>query len=146
MVHGPMGSRTTIDRLLSRRVIVGECWEWEGSRNKQGYGRLKLAGKYRRVHRVMADLVGLTGTGPQVLHTCDNPPCFNPAHLFRGTQQENAVDEVSKGRHPKTKVTHCPAGHPYTADNTYTYMRNCRPMRICKICTIARVKARYRRA
>jgi hypothetical protein len=36
--------------------------------------------------------------GKLVCHKCDTPPCCNPMHLFLGTNQENIIDAVKKGR------------------------------------------------
>jgi hypothetical protein len=45
-------------------------------------------------------LVGPIPAGLDVLHHCDNPPCFNPEHLFLGTDQDNVDDREKKGRMP----------------------------------------------
>jgi len=108
----------TMDRLQARGVTTSRgCLEWTGKTNKAGYGIVSHAGRDLLVHRVMADLVGLPGTGPNVLHTCDNPPCFEPAHLFRGTQADNVADAVQKGRNSSgsanAQKTTCPRGHQY---------------------------------
>jgi len=39
--------------------------------------------------------------GGDVCHTCDNPECANPDHLFAGTTQDNKDDCMAKGRHVK---------------------------------------------
>lgn len=92
-----------------------ECWEWMGSRLPgrhnsvdgycPGYGRIsnnrngKSQGEY--AHRVAYVLmVGDIPEGKHVLHRCDHPPCCNPAHLFLGTPQINAIDREQKGRRP----------------------------------------------
>ncbi len=75
------------------------CWEWGGWRDDGGYGRLKVAGRKWRAHRI-AWLFwrGEIPEGLCVLHRCDNPPCCNPVHLFLGTQADNISDCVAKGR------------------------------------------------
>ena len=77
-----------------------ECWEWQASRNSNGYGKFKIAS----YQLVTASRVALIGTrqdepdGLHVLHRCDNPPCCNPHHLYFGTVQQNIEDKVSRGR------------------------------------------------
>lgn len=74
-----------------------ECWEWIAGKDKDGYGWFKRD----RAHR--AAWIFFNGRIPEgflVLHTCDNPPCVNPAHLFLGTQQDNMTDCLKKGRRP----------------------------------------------
>jgi len=66
-----------------------------------------------------------------VCHTCDNPRCCNPEHLFLGTDQTNADDKMIKNRHHCFKLTHCPHGHEYTAQNTYTKPNGHRTCRTC---------------
>lgn len=76
------------------------CWGWTGSRDSHGYGRLAIKGKRWRVHRLAAVLWLGFNDDPdlKVCHRCDNPPCFNPAHLFIGTALDNMRDKCQKGR------------------------------------------------
>lgn len=80
------------------------CWEWQGDRERDGYGRLHLSGrgptkKILKAHRASYMLAhGEIPAGMVVRHTCDNPPCVNPAHLVLGTQAQNVEDTVSRGR------------------------------------------------
>ena len=73
--------------------------------------------------------------GQEVCHTCDNPPCANPNHLFAATRSENIRDCVRKGRHFETRKTHCPRGHPFSHDNTLiTKSGPQKGKRRCRVC------------
>lgn len=76
-----------------------DCWLWKGARKPGGYGNIRINKKYLIAHRVAYML--LNGKIPGrllVCHTCDTPPCCNPAHLFLGTTKTNATDMVNKKR------------------------------------------------
>jgi hypothetical protein len=82
-----------------------ECWPWRGRRNALGYGQLDVTfGPFQDrpvpAHRISLSLAlgRPIAPGMEACHTCDNPPCVNPAHLFEGTGQENRDDMVRKGR------------------------------------------------
>lgn len=103
--------------LLDNMKRVGECIEWTGRRTSYGHGML-----YANVHQIRDwSESGLTefdrspiyahrvafslfhGPIPYrlvICHKCDNPPCFNPKHLFLGTYKDNVADSQNKGRRP----------------------------------------------
>jgi hypothetical protein len=80
------------------------CWIWKLKRNIWGYGRYNFrtpAGiKSAAAHRLGLELAldRPIRSGLSALHHCDNPPCCNGEHLFEGTQAENALDCLTKGR------------------------------------------------
>jgi HNH endonuclease len=88
--------------VCSTRTASG-CWEWPGAitvgAKTGGYGKLAIGGsKSGLAHQVaFAIFKGLILAGLGVLHKCDNRKCFNPAHLYAGTQGDNMRDWRRKG-------------------------------------------------
>lgn len=97
--------RTIPDRFWDK-VATGDpeaCWPWTGGdRHEFGYGRFHLSNSPQRriwAHRFAFMLAtGEDARGMVVMHSCDNPPCCNPAHLSLGTQRDNVADMIAKGR------------------------------------------------
>jgi hypothetical protein len=97
------------------------CLEFQGFRvPNKGYGQIGVKPRAGRssanehTHRVAYR--GLRGPIPEgwdVCHTCDNPPCCNPLHLFAAPRVANLIDMRNKGRNRQTQKTHCPKGHSY---------------------------------
>ncbi len=91
---------------------IGSCWKWNKSCSISGYGVMLVNGVQTYVHRIAYELAnGPVPKGTHVLHSCDMPPCVNPAHLFLGTQRDNNSDKISKKRQamgnkfPQAKLT-----------------------------------------
>jgi hypothetical protein len=91
--------------LLSHRIVnENGCWIWTMTRNNCGYGKVQHNHKIVYVHILSFKLFSNNyDVNLQVLHKCDTPPCFNPEHLYQGTQKENIQDAMVRGRHIKSK-------------------------------------------
>jgi hypothetical protein len=131
----------TVDTFWSRVDRTGSCWLWLALKDKDGYGRIRWAGKWVRAHRLVYTLVvGDIPPGAMILHSCDNPSCVRPEHLRVGDASANMRDAVDRGRHNMTRRTHCPQGHPYEGDNVVS---NGSGRKRCRTCRDAGYRARY---
>ena len=85
-----------------RKLGPDDCWPWLAATNEHGYGVMRPEGRRIgptvKAHRVSALLDGRDPAGRVVLHSCDNPPCVNPAHLVVCDQADNVRDMHAKGR------------------------------------------------
>jgi hypothetical protein len=114
-----MSGQTSIREHIMSRVVIADtgCWEWQGTLSVRGYGRIKIAGASKSVHRVSyAEFVGPLVDGLTIDHLCRNRRCCNPLHLEQVTSAENTL----RGMGPAAlhaRQTHCKRGHELTPDN-----------------------------
>jgi len=100
--------RDELLEILYKNISINDngCWIWTGHIHKSGYGYLNYKNKSFRVHRLSYMLhyhIYDLSDKLKTCHKCDEKLCFNPDHLFIGTQKENVLDMENKGRsnHPK---------------------------------------------
>lgn len=90
-------------RFWSKVDVRGpdDCWPWMAATDSYGYGKFGYDGQMTVSHRVAFYLSNGYFSPVFTCHSCDNPPCVNPKHLFEGTNQDNVDDSIAKGRKPR---------------------------------------------
>jgi hypothetical protein len=83
-----------------------ECWPWVSTKDRDGYGQFGVMLYHKGWWQLRAHVVSFnfaTGLWPdkgqEICHSCDNPSCVNPAHLFLGSPKVNKQDSIKKRRH-----------------------------------------------
>jgi hypothetical protein len=135
-----------INRLRAAATFAGpdECWTWNATLRKDGYGCLSVSGRKVLAHRLAYRvLVGPIPEGQELDHlchtrdlaclggnSCRHRRCVNPAHLEPTTGRINRL----RGRSPaagNAVKTHCMHGHPFDEANTYITKQG---NRVCRAC------------
>ena len=100
-VHKFCSTRCRFWAAVDRRSEI-ECWPWKKGKFRNGYGQFNESWK-PTVNNVAHRMAFFFAKGPIpsgmfVCHSCDNPGCCNPAHLWLGTPRDNVQDMIAKGR------------------------------------------------
>lgn len=122
--RGPQKYMSIADRIDA----TGDCWEWTGSKDKDGYGQIDGAKAHRIVWQA---LVGGIPEGMQIDHLCRLERCVNPDHLRVVTARENSRASFGPTGINAAKVK-CKNGHVFTSDNTVPLPNGRRECRTCK--------------
>lgn len=116
-------------RFLAKVKKTKTCWLWLGCRSKHktnpNRARFAYGGDTRNAAIAAYELFKGKRNGLWVLHTCDNPLCVNPNHLYLGTYRDNINDKVKRGRCQDHKGEAHPC-HKLT-DEEIAYVRNSYP-------------------
>lgn len=109
-----------VGRFWSKVDKAGDCWLWTSTKDRKGYGLFSIGpqahesgarrNSMQAAHRVAYQLSkGSIAPGLHVLHTCTNPACMQPDHLFLGTVKDNVRHMDARGR--RVTVARRGSGH-----------------------------------
>lgn len=123
---------------MSAKIVRGAegCWDWVGA-TVRGRACIRYRGSSMsapRLSKVITDKAW-PAEGMFACHSCDNPRCMNPAHIWWGTNQDNIRDAAEKGRLAQQQKTNCQNGHPLSGENLRLSSKG---HRICRTCAAER--------
>lgn len=122
----------TLLQIIPHISFAGDCWLWQLSKDKDGYGDWRAASE-RKVHRLMWEIHhGKILETLEIDHCCTNRHCCNPLHLDVVTHAENM-------RRIRSRRTHCKRGHA-VAEHTYVSSKG---QHMCRKCCSIRARERY---
>ena len=124
----------TVKQLINQVQVLPDtgCWEFRGTRDSYGYGRMYSDNKELKAHRVFYEICeGPIPDGMYLQHhlpadLCIGHACCNPDHL--------RVSNSPKASPPTVHLKTCPKGHLMTPENTVTEQRNGHPKARCRTC------------
>lgn len=88
-----------MERFWSKVNKTDYCWEWIAGKNSHGYGVFHYQGRPITASRMAWFITYGVWPTQWVLHTCDNPACVNPDHLYEGSRLDNARDAIERNRY-----------------------------------------------
>lgn len=94
-----------IKKIKEHLFDTDECITTIKTRDSNGYSQFQPVDEFGKkyhigIHRFVYEYIHKIKLSKDIFvcHTCDNPPCINPKHLFAGTAKDNAQDMLKKGR------------------------------------------------
>jgi len=137
----PSNDITIFDK---KTIKLGDCWIWQGYKDRLGYGRVQYKNKKWLAHRLAYTMfVGAVPENKDLDHLCRNPSCVNPQHLEPVSHRTN----VLRGASPLARyalLTQCSKGHELSGDNLRIRIRPGNIGRECIQCNKDRLKAWHR--
>jgi hypothetical protein len=108
----------TVEQLIddmTKKSLLGDngCWLFQGAKDTGGYCYVSFKNRMISIHRISAHYhwgFGLDSS-MNILHKCNTRNCWNPNHIYEGTQSENMLDMVEAGMHHEKNRTTCNYGH-----------------------------------
>ena len=120
-----------MERFWNKVNKTEDCWTFEASGNKWGYGQFWYMGKYIGAHRFSYMLEhGELPEGKDIHHICRNRRCVRPEHLEALTREEhnkkyrNLAPAIAATIKKYAERTECSNGHMLTEENTRVYINS----------------------